>query len=65
MRSCSMRFKELEAAEALKVPTKNLDANAEPLLLKQKDNENSVTEVPPSDYIGDTENQIVRPHKLD
>lgn len=59
MRSCSMRFKELEAAEALNVPNKNLDANAEPLLLKQKDNENSVTEVPPSDYIGDTENQII------
>ncbi|RDX85410.1 Protein PIN-LIKES 7 [Mucuna pruriens] len=60
MRSRSMKFKALEAAEILKVPNKDLDANAETLLLEDKDSENTI-EVPPStlSYIGDTENQII------
>lgn len=60
-----MKFKALEAAEILKVPNRDLDANAETLLLKEEDIEKTVIEVPPSKYIGDSENQIVRSHELD
>lgn len=62
MRNSSTRFKALEAAEIIKVPNIDLDANAETLLLKEKEDENTVEEVPPSSYIGDTENQIIVDH---
>ncbi|KAJ1403836.1 Ribonuclease H-like superfamily [Sesbania bispinosa] len=62
MKNSSIRFKALEAAEIIKVPNKDLDANAETLLLKDKEDENTVEEVPPSSYIGDTENQIIVDH---
>ncbi|XP_061346097.1 protein PIN-LIKES 7-like isoform X2 [Gastrolobium bilobum] len=52
MRSSSMRFKALEA-------NKDLDPTAETLLPKEKENENTVSELPPSNYIGDTEYQII------
>lgn len=55
-----MKFKALEAAEIIKVPNKEFDANAETLLLKDNDSQNSI-EVPTSTYVCDTENQIVRP----
>lgn len=55
-----MKFKALEAAEVMKVPNKEFDANAETLLLKDNDIQNTI-EVPTSTYYGDTENQIVRP----
>ncbi|KAF1861951.1 hypothetical protein Lal_00026446 [Lupinus albus] len=57
MKSKSLRYKALETAENVKIPNKDLDANAETLLLKRENNENTVLEVPTSDYIGDTENQ--------
>jgi len=44
----------------MKVPNKEFDANAETLLLKDNDSQNTI-EVPTSTYYGDTENQIVRP----
>lgn len=47
-----MRYNAFEAAQILKVPNVDLDANAETRLLKGNDNENTV--------LGDTENQIVR-----
>lgn len=59
IKSSSMKFKALEAAEILKVPNKDLDGNAETHLLKDKDSENTTIEVPTSTYIGDTENQII------
>ncbi|XP_020217283.1 protein PIN-LIKES 7 isoform X1 [Cajanus cajan] len=59
IRSRSMKFKAVEAAKILKVPNRDLDANEETHLLKDKDSENTIEE-PPSTYIGDTENQIVR-----
>ncbi|TKY58387.1 putative transporter C5D6.04 [Spatholobus suberectus] len=48
MRNTSMRYKAFEAAEILKIPNKDLDANAKTRLIKQNDG-----------YIRDTENQIV------
>ncbi|TKY70230.1 transporter YBR287W [Spatholobus suberectus] len=59
IKSRSMKFKALEAAEILKVRNKDLDANSETCLLKDKDSEDTTIEVPPSTYIGDTENQII------
>ncbi|KAL2333975.1 hypothetical protein Fmac_015188 [Flemingia macrophylla] len=47
MRNTSMRYKAFEAAEILKIPNKELDANIETRLLKQNDG-----------YTVDTENQI-------
>ncbi|KAK7360349.1 hypothetical protein VNO77_02336 [Canavalia gladiata] len=47
MRNRSLRYKAFEAAEILKIPDKDLDANEETRLLNPND-----------DYIGDTENQI-------
>lgn len=58
-----MRYKAFEAAEILKIPNINLDANAETRLLEGNDSENTVTEVRQY-YIGDTENQLVRLHAV-
>jgi len=60
MKSRSLKFKALQAAEIMKVPNKEFDANAETLLLKDNDSQNTI-DVPTSTYICDTENQIVRP----
>ncbi|XP_019422407.1 PREDICTED: protein PIN-LIKES 7-like isoform X2 [Lupinus angustifolius] len=60
IKSRSLRYKALEAAGILKIPNKDLDANAETLLLKGGNNENTILEVPTSDYIGDTENQSIQ-----
>lgn len=49
MQNTSLRYKAFEAAEILKIPNKNLDANAETRLLKQNEG-----------YAVDTENQIAR-----
>ncbi|BAT99860.1 hypothetical protein LR48_Vigan06g061600 [Vigna angularis] len=57
IKSRSLKFKALEAAEIMKVPNKEFDANAETLLLKDNDIQNTI-EVPTSTYYGDTENQI-------
>ncbi|KAL9328319.1 hypothetical protein ACSQ67_003322 [Phaseolus vulgaris] len=57
IKSRSLKFKALEAAEIIKVPNKEFDANAETLLLKDNDSQNSI-EVPTSTYVCDTENQI-------
>ncbi|QCD91218.1 protein PIN-LIKES 7-like [Vigna unguiculata] len=57
IKSRSLKFKALEAAEIMKVPNKEFDANAETLLLKDNDSQNTI-EVPTSTYYGDTENQI-------
>ncbi|CAL0331660.1 unnamed protein product [Lupinus luteus] len=59
IKSKSLRYKALEAAEIVKIPNKDLDANADTLLLREEDDENTVLEVPTSDYIGDTENQSI------
>ncbi|OIW10763.1 hypothetical protein TanjilG_27709 [Lupinus angustifolius] len=59
IRSRSMRYKALEAAEIVKIPNKDFDANAETLLLKGEYSENIVAEVPTSDYIVDPENQSI------
>ncbi|KAG4992130.1 hypothetical protein JHK87_025587 [Glycine soja] len=47
MQNTSLRYKAFEAAEILKIPSKDIDANAEARLLKQNDG-----------YAVDTENQI-------
>ncbi|XP_061357513.1 protein PIN-LIKES 7-like [Gastrolobium bilobum] len=57
VRNRSMRYKAFEAAEILKIPNIDLDANAETHLLKGNDNENT--------NIGDSENQIVRFHVIE
>lgn len=62
IKSRSMKFKALEAAETLKVPNKDFDANAKTLLLRNEDSENTTIEVPTSTYIGDSENQIIADH---
>ncbi|XP_027361711.1 protein PIN-LIKES 7-like [Abrus precatorius] len=56
VRSRSMKFKALEAAEIVKIPNKDFDTNAETHLLRDKD---TMIEVPPSTYFGDNENQII------
>ncbi|KAG5013511.1 hypothetical protein AAZX31_09G179600 [Glycine max] len=48
MQNTSLRYKAFEAAEILKIPSKDIDANAEARLLKQNDG-----------YAVDTENQIL------
>lgn len=53
MRNTYYRYKAFEAAEILKIPSKDIDANAEARLLKQNDG-----------YAVDTENQIVRLHAV-
>ncbi|KAG4988103.1 Protein PIN-LIKES 7 [Glycine max] len=59
VKSRSLKFKALEAAEIVKVPNKDFDANAETHLLKDNDSEDTTIQVPTSTYIGDTENQII------
>ncbi|KAK7406945.1 hypothetical protein VNO78_08581 [Psophocarpus tetragonolobus] len=55
IKSRSLKFKALKASEIVKVSNNDFDVNAETRLLKDKGSE---TEVPPSTYIGHTENQI-------
>ncbi|MED6143484.1 hypothetical protein PIB30_006744 [Stylosanthes scabra] len=60
IRSRAIKFKELEAADQIiKVPNNGLDSNAETALLKGNSNENVAVQVPPSDYVGDFENQNI------
>ncbi|MED6194883.1 hypothetical protein PIB30_032665 [Stylosanthes scabra] len=61
IRSRAMKFKALEAADLIiKVPNNGLDSNAETALLKgNNNNDNVAVQVPPSDYVGDFENQNI------
>ncbi|AES95349.2 auxin efflux carrier family protein [Medicago truncatula] len=58
IRSRSLKFKALEAAEILKAPNKDRVEYADTPLLKGKDDENTAIEVSPSSYIEDSESQI-------
>lgn len=59
IRSSSLRFKALEAAETIKAPNKDLEGNVDTPLLKGKVDENTVIEVLPLSYTEDSESQIV------
>ncbi|WJX55945.1 hypothetical protein P8452_41657 [Trifolium repens] len=59
IRSRSLKFKALEAAEIIKTPNKDLDGNVDTPLLHGKDDENTAIEVAPLSYNEDSESQII------
>ncbi|XP_028795304.1 protein PIN-LIKES 7 isoform X2 [Neltuma alba] len=59
MRSRSMKFKALEAAEVLKVPSMDREAHPQTRLLEDADKQNVTVQVPPPNCNEDSENQNV------